>query len=149
MSSPSSTRDSDPGYEPSAHQIENSFWDTILSACLVGLLFATFVFFINSGLDIVLVKEHEPLRMTVELSDALSAAIIGALSFKLFRYYQAQRRRLRERLEIIADMNHHVRNALQVITFTTASNADQQELETIRHSVNRIQWALRELLPKL
>jgi len=56
---------------------------------------------------------------------------------------------LRQRVEVIANMNHHVRNALQVIEFNSYSTADQQKLEAIKSSVNRIQWALRELLPKL
>ena len=46
-------------------------------------------------------------------------------------------------------MNHHVRNALQVISLSTFSTADQAQIDTIKPSVNRIQWALREILPKM
>jgi two-component sensor histidine kinase len=56
---------------------------------------------------------------------------------------------LRQRLEVIAEMNHHVRNALQVISLSTYSSADQKQLAAIKESVNRIQWALREVLPKM
>lgn len=56
---------------------------------------------------------------------------------------------LRQRVEVIANMNHHVRNALQVIEFTSYSNADKEQFEAVKSSVNRIQWALRELLPKI
>jgi hypothetical protein len=55
---------------------------------------------------------------------------------------------VRHKVEVIADMNHHVRNALQVISLTTHGN-DKEEIGVIRESVNRIQWALRELLPKI
>jgi len=37
---------------------------------------------------------------------------------------------------------------LQVISLTTHGSSTQ-EIRTIRESVNRIQWALRELLPKI
>ena len=44
-------------------------------------------------------------------------------------------------------MNHHVRNSLQVISFA-ASVPQQEALEAdIRNAVDRIEWALREVLP--
>jgi hypothetical protein len=44
-------------------------------------------------------------------------------------------------------MNHHVRNSLQVISFA-ASVPQQEALEAeIRDAVERIEWALREVLP--
>ena len=46
-------------------------------------------------------------------------------------------------------MNHHVRNALQVISFAGYSTDSEQQLEHIRQGMNRIQWALQEVLPKL
>jgi hypothetical protein len=44
-------------------------------------------------------------------------------------------------------MNHHIRNALQVITFYSRAGAKQQV--GIVEAVERIQWALREVLPQL
>jgi hypothetical protein len=61
---------------------------------------------------------------------------------------QQRREYVRHKVEVIADMNHHVRNALQIISLTTHGK-DKQEIGAIRESVNRIQWALRELLPKI
>ena len=44
-------------------------------------------------------------------------------------------------------MNHHVRNSLQVISFA-ASSPQQEELgNNLRDAVERIEWALREVLP--
>jgi hypothetical protein len=43
-------------------------------------------------------------------------------------------------------MNHHIRNALQVITYATAADTEES-VELIRDSVERIEWALREVLP--
>ena len=44
-------------------------------------------------------------------------------------------------------MNHHIRNSLQVITYATATQSNSESMEMIRSSVERIEWALREVLP--
>lgn len=51
------------------------------------------------------------------------------------------------RLRTIADMNHHIRNALQTIQLSAYSTKDQQAIGEISEAVERIQWALREVLP--
>lgn len=56
--------------------------------------------------------------------------------------------RLREirRLETIALLNHHIRNALQAII---SSSGATNSTDTIRASVERIEWALGEVLPDI
>ena len=44
-------------------------------------------------------------------------------------------------------MNHHIRNALQVITYATATDNQKNSVNLIHSSVERIEWALREVLP--
>lgn len=115
----------------------------------LALLAAGIVFLISASLDWTLLREHESNRAIIESSDALGGLIAGALVFRLLQYERERRRQIRQRLEIIADMNHHIRNALQVISGTAYSAADQEQLTAIRESVTRIQWALREILPKM
>ena len=76
-------------------------------------------------------------------------AVTGSASQLPAGLYRKQRAMLRQRVEVIANMNHHLRNALQVIEFNSYSTSDQEKLGAVKSSVNRIQWALRELLPKL
>jgi hypothetical protein len=52
-----------------------------------------------------------------------------------------------QRLRTFADMNHHIRNALQVITYASAAQNQNDSVDMIRSSVERIEWALREVLP--
>ena len=53
-------------------------------------------------------------------------------------------------LGVIAEMNHHTRNALQVIIGRSAlSIADANAIAEIREAVKRIEWSLREVLPML
>ena len=122
-----------------------SYW----GIALLSLLFAVFVFVLGFGLDWMMLYKDDSIRQTVELSDAVSALICGFVFLLFLRLYRQQRAMLRQRVEVIANMNHHVRNALQVIEFNSYSTSDQEKLGAIKSSVNRIQWALRELLPKL
>ena len=72
--------------------------------------------------------------------DLLGGVIVGLITFLV------ERRRsqyLADRLAVIELMNHHVRNALQVIKF--AQHIDH-EVRVIDDAVARIEWALREVL---
>ncbi|MGZ4838348.1 MAG: hypothetical protein ACXVZR_07330 [Terriglobales bacterium] len=132
-----------PAEETRSYPFSN--WKVAVLAASAALL----VFLIGAGLDWVVLHENESRKIAISVSDTLAAVIAGALVFRLLQYERDRRRRLRQRLEVIAEMNHHVRNALQVISLSTYSSADQQHLAAIKESVNRIQWALREILPKM
>jgi hypothetical protein len=51
-------------------------------------------------------------------------------------------------LEKIAEMNHHVRNALQVMTFYGYLTDDPKVAQLIQESIRRIEWTLEEVLPR-
>jgi len=51
-------------------------------------------------------------------------------------------------LEVIADMNHHIRNALETIGFSAHATHNKELISNINFASERIQWALREVLPK-
>lgn len=129
-------------------KVDTSVWSNGKGALVLAALAALLIFIISLGADLVLLRDHEPARMTIEVSDAISSVVIGALSYRVFRLQQQRRNYVRQKVEVIADMNHHVRNALQVISLSTHGSG-QEEISAIRESVNRIQWALRELLPKI
>jgi len=116
---------------------------------LMSMVAALTVFAIGTGLDLLLIHEHDTRLVIVEASDALGGLVAGGLSFRLLQYERERRARLRQRVAVIADMNHHVRNALQVISLTAYSSGDKEQLEAIKDSMERIQWALREVLHKL
>ena len=113
---------------------------------LLAIAFAAFVFLVSFGFDVLLVREHESRRAIFAMSDALTSMIIGGF---FYLYGHARRRQFARRLETIALMNHHIRNALQVISASAYAPRQAREMGAIEDSVNRIQWALREILPKL
>ncbi|MGE5322881.1 MAG: hypothetical protein ACM3SW_08470, partial [Actinomycetota bacterium] len=53
-----------------------------------------------------------------------------------------------DRLRVIAEMNHHIRNALQVIAYHAWSAKSEHEIASMNEAVNRITWALQEVLPQ-
>ena len=73
--------------------------------------------------------------------------ILGVLAgLVVFAYEQRRYREIRDKIAMIAAMNHHVRNALQAISYAPYTEQAKQ-IQLIQQSVNRIQWALREVLP--
>lgn len=73
--------------------------------------------------------------------DLLGAVIVGLI---IFLDDRRRSRYLASRLQVIALMNHHVRNALQTIKY---AHLTEQQVRLIDESVARIEWALREILP--
>jgi hypothetical protein len=80
-------------------------------------------------------------------SSALTGLVVAGLFLELTRNVQNHRRLVQARLEVIADMNHHIRNALQVLSYGAARHGNEKETEMMRDSIQRIEWALREVLP--
>ncbi len=97
--------------------------------------------------DRLLLREGVPRFDLMTASNLLTGIVAGALFSQIIQRERERRAILRHRLQIIADMNHHIRNALQVISFFAYKEQDQKTLEMVRNSVDRIQWALREILP--
>ncbi|HEY1939815.1 MAG TPA: hypothetical protein VGJ33_17925 [Candidatus Angelobacter sp.] len=101
--------------------------------------------------DRILIKEGLPRLDLMILSNGLTGLFAGGLIFQLAREEKASRELVRERMKTIAELNHHIRNALQVIKFLGGqqrSGLDALQLQLINDSVERIEWALREVLPR-
>jgi light-regulated signal transduction histidine kinase (bacteriophytochrome) len=114
---------------------------------LWGLAAAIGFFVIDNYLD------HLMLRLTsanvaLEISDAITAILIGAMVAQLAVLHRQRQIQAAARLQRIAEMNHHVRNALQVITYWSLAEKEKRQVELVQDAVNRIQWALREVLPR-
>ncbi len=116
---------------------------------LVAIGFGVLMFLCSLALDWALLRHHEGARITIMISDGLLGCVAAVLVYRMLQYGRERRRMIEQRLHTISEMNHHIRNALQVISFSAHSARSQKELAEITDSVNRIQWALREILPKL
>ncbi|HTV65213.1 MAG TPA: hypothetical protein VMD98_06385 [Bryocella sp.] len=116
-----------------------------LAMICIGL--AVLVWGVGFGFDRVLVRDGVTRTEVLVFSNFLTGLFAGFLFYNLALKERIRRDLIRERLRTIAEMNHHIRNALQVITYATAVGKDDESVELIRTSVERIEWALREVLP--
>ena len=108
-----------------------------------SMLTAFGFFFLGSLADFGL-QQHVTRRMVAILDDALIGIGVGLL---VLVYELRHRQHLIRKLEVIRMMNHHVRNSLQVICYASADPAQEELRKNIRDAVERIDWALREVLP--
>lgn len=112
-----------------------------LYGALAGIAMFVAVYVVNA----VLVRIHLRPEATL-LDDTLLGSLAGALVVTLELQHQRELRRQQERLAIIIELNHHIRNALQAIVYIN-EKMDGEDATTIREATNRIQWALTEILP--
>jgi hypothetical protein len=118
---------------------------------LVSLLVAVIVSLIGIVLDRLLLKEGVTRLDMLIFSNGLTGLFAGGLFWQMAREAKASRDLVAERMKTIAELNHHIRNALQVIKFLggqKSTGLDAVQLQLINDSVDRIEWALQEVLPR-
>jgi signal transduction histidine kinase len=82
------------------------------------------------------------------LAEGLSSIVVALLAAGLMHQANQRREAALLRMQVIAEMNHHIRNALAAISLSTDAIQNQQSIRVISESVDRITWALREILPR-
>ena len=117
----------------------SSSWTTSLRSIVAGLA----VFILGSLSDVWLRQHGAGLGVAI-LDDALIGVGAGLL---VFFYERRQQHSLIRKLEVIRLMNHHVRNSLQVISLAASVPQREELASKIQNAVERIEWALREVLP--
>jgi len=118
---------------------------------LLSLLVVVIVSLIGIVLDRLLLKEGMARLDMLIFSNGLTGLFAGGLFFQMAREEKASRELVAERMKTIAELNHHIRNALQVIKFLGGqkrTGLDAVQLQLINDSADRIEWALREVLPR-
>ena len=117
----------------------NPWFPPGISGVMFGSVVVIFLF-LTDQLSI-----HYGLTESQRILDDFCGGIIAGLL--IYRYERGRSKYLHERLKTIELMNHHVRNALQTIVSSAYTHGHEQQLDEIRTSVTRIEWALREILP--
>ncbi len=117
-----------------------------LKLCLVSAAVFLFVFTVNLVLDFVVADFAESSAIGYVVSDAVAALIATFLLLRSITLHNERREAVRRQLYLVAEMNHHVRNALDAIRMSAALTRDREAINIISDEVNRIEWALREVL---
>ncbi len=113
----------------------------------VGFSFAAVAFLVSELMHYLLVPDlGRHLERTV--AEGVSSFIVGCLATQLFRSVLERRCILGARLQVIEEMNHHIRNALAAISLSADTIQNQQSVRIIAEGVEHIQWALCEILPR-
>lgn len=110
---------------------------------LMPFVLAFVVFWLGVASDRLLTR-LSPNKLLLFADDFIIAIFLGCV---VLLYEKRRQRYLEARLKVIAEMNHHVRNALQVLSYTAMRQEDEKVKNMMRESVTRIDWALREVLP--
>lgn len=105
---------------------------------LAGLAFSI-VLLVAFAADLIALR-HPDWMIADSLLLALGIAVV------VFRYESQRSRILAEKLRVIRDMNAFVRNELQIL-YASMDRPKSTRVPAIERSVERIDWALRELLP--
>jgi hypothetical protein len=82
------------------------------------------------------------------LAEGLSALLVSCLTAKLVYISRERHRLMMARMQVIAEMNHHIRNALSPVSLSVDASENQQLDRVVSEAVDRIDWALREILPR-
>jgi hypothetical protein len=82
--------------------------------------------------------------VTAVVDDLLIGVLAGVL---VFAYERHQHKVILEKMRVISEMNHHVRNALQPIIYSPYLQEQAEQVRIIQEGTRRIEWALREVLP--
>src|SRR5579864_3380290 len=113
-------------------------WAAALKSFTTGL-----VFFLMGALFDLVLQHHGLGSPAIWWGDLLAGILAGLL---VLFYEMRRNRELTRRLEVIRLMNHHVRNSLQVISYASSEDRAVQ-VDKVRKAIERIDWALREVLP--
>jgi hypothetical protein len=114
-----------------------SFWIATGVVTVAGTIF-----------ERLLIREGFP-RIDLLLAANFMSGIIAGFLYTRVRINDIETRRLaEERLAKIAEMNHHIRNALQVLSFHARNPSNVEAVAMIDEAIRRIEWTLQEVLPR-
>jgi signal transduction histidine kinase len=80
------------------------------------------------------------------LAEGVSAVVVAGLTAGFVHAGNQRQEAALLRMQVISEMNHHIRNALGAISLSTDSIQNHDCVRVISDSVDRIEWTLREVL---
>lgn len=120
-------------------------WDANLRAGIVAVGVGLVSFLATELMHSLLVPDLGRLRERL-LAEGVSAIVVAMLTALLIKVANQRREAALLRMQVIAEMNHHIRNALAAIALTADTIQNQHSIRVISDSVDRIEWSLREIL---
>src|SRR5690349_7873507 len=116
---------------------------TLMRRAVYSFLLGFGIFLLGVGLRTLLDRFGVTGAMAA-VDDLLTGILAGLL---VFAYERHQHKVVLAKMRVIAEMNHHVRNALQPILYSPFLQEQAEQVRTIQEGIRRIEWSLREVLP--
>ena len=135
---PGSTRRLDPGTIGVPEIERNVMWRSFRKAAL----FSAFVILFGMGLDLFFHFIGAPWASEVFVENILTGLLAGWAGFT---FMEDRRHRTEERMEALAYLNHHIRNALTAIELSRYAPDDDQRLHIIEDASRRIEITIRKI----
>jgi hypothetical protein len=122
-------------------------WFAILSSAqraLAALVVAAAVFLSGGVLDWFVTRQYLP-RISLMLAGAAVSLAVGLLVFQILTDIEKRYQGLIDRLQRIAELNHHIRNALQVIAYNNVPERPLPAVQQVSAELARIESVLRQV----
>lgn len=126
--------------------IQQPWFATIsrIRRALVGIVVGAFIFLSGGVLDWFVTRQYLP-RISLMLAGATLSMAVGLLVFQILTDIQERYQLMLDRLQRIAELNHHIRNALQVIAYHNVPERSEQAIQQVNAEILRIESVLREV----
>jgi outer membrane lipopolysaccharide assembly protein LptE/RlpB len=106
------------------------------------------LFAVSYAADAILYSLNIPAAVTVTDNLAIGAAGAAVVLVFLFRHHEHEVvARAKERAIIVAEMNHHIRNAMTPLVLGVSSDDITERLRTLDQATDRVDHVLTDLLP--
>ena len=137
---------SDSGQPRLQISIHQPWFATISRAgqALVGIAVGAFIFLSGGVLDWFVTRQYLP-KMSLMLAGAAVALVVGWLVFQLLTDIRERYQAMVDRLRRIVELNHNIRNALQVIAYYNVPERTERAIQQVNAEIVRIESVLREV----
>lgn len=122
-------------------------WFAILSRTqrgLAGFVAGALIFVGGGVLDWFVTREYIP-RISLMLGGTAVSLAVGVLVYQILTDIQERYQAMVDRLWRIVELNHHIRNALQVIAYHNVPERNERAIHQVNAEIVRIEEVLREV----
>ncbi len=117
---------------------------SVIAAVVAGVV----LFAVSYAADAIMYSLKIPSALAV--TDNIAIAVVGAAVVLIFLYHRHEQEvvaRAKERAIIVAEMNHHIRNAMTPLVLGFSSDDVNERMRTLDQATDRVDHVLTDLLP--
>jgi hypothetical protein len=111
---------------------------------LISLVAGAFIFLSGGVLDWFVTHQYAP-RVSLVLAGAAVALAVSLLVFQVLTDIRERYLAMVKQLERVVELNHHIRNALQVIAYYNVPERGDRAIQQVNAEIVRIESVLRDV----